>query len=107
MVSRRMFLAAVAVTLTGPAPSHNALVGQQASSRTKSGFGGKSASLFLPADDLKPATADRLPLEWHKQRVTKLQEMLAAEGYEGILLTDRWNLIYFTGLWHTTTERLF
>jgi Xaa-Pro dipeptidase len=107
MVSRRMFLAAGAVTLTGPAPSHNALVGQQASSRTKSGFGGKSASLFLPADDLKPATADRLPLEWHKQRVTKLQEMLAAEGYEGILLTDRWNFIYFTGLWHTTTERLF
>ena len=25
---------------------------------------------------------------------------------DGILLTDRWNVIYFTGLWHTTTERL-
>src|SRR5882724_11490494 len=74
---------------------------------SKAATGGeKSARLFLPADGLKPATFDRLPLEWHKQRAQKLRENLAEDGYEGILLTDRWNIIYFTGLWHTTTERL-
>ena len=69
--------------------------------------GERSAKLFLPEDDLKPAAFDRLPLEWHKQqRAQKLREKLAEDGYTGILLTDRWNIIYFTGLWHTTTERL-
>jgi Xaa-Pro aminopeptidase len=58
-------------------------------------------------DDLKPATFDRLPLSWNKARVKKLQERLAENGLDGVLLTDRWNVIYFTGLWHTTTERLF
>jgi len=66
----------------------------------------KSTRLFLPEDDLKPATFDRLPLEWHKQRAEKLRTKLAENDFHGILLTDRWNIIYFTGLWHTTTERL-
>lgn len=69
--------------------------------------GSVSAQLFIPKDDLAPATVDRLPLEWHKGRVKALQEKLAELGLDGALLTDRWNLIYFTGLWHSTTERLF
>lgn len=68
--------------------------------------GENSAKLFLPEDNLRPATFDRLPLEWHKQRAQRLLEKLAEDGYEGILLTDRWNIIYYTGLWHTGTERL-
>jgi len=67
---------------------------------------GNSASLYLPEDNLKPATIDRLPLEWHQRRAELLRAKLAEAGYEGILLTNRWNIIYFTGLWHTTTERL-
>jgi Xaa-Pro aminopeptidase len=68
--------------------------------------GDKSRALFLPEDSLKAATFDRLPLEWHQQRAQKLRERLGEDGYEGILLTSRWNIIYFTGLWHTTTERM-
>ena len=70
--------------------------------------GSKSAALFLKeADGLVPATVDRLPLEWHKGRVKVLQEYLQDQGYAGALLSDRWNIIYFTGLFHSTTERPF
>src|SRR5277367_2424500 len=102
MVSRREFLAttgaAAAISTVG-----SAAIPASASAATVSE---KSARLFLPDDDLKPATFDRLPLEWHKQRAKKLQDKLAEDACDGILLRDRWNIIYFTGLWHTTTERL-
>src|SRR6266436_4330776 len=100
MVSRREFLAATGAAVTVSTVSSAAIpLGAGAAAA-----GEKSARLFLPNDDLRPATFDRLPLEWHKQRAKKLRENLAEDGYEGILLTDRWNIIYFTGLWHTTTE---
>jgi creatinase/prolidase-like protein len=92
MISRREFLAT-----TGAAV---------AASSVGAAVGDRSARLFLPEDNLKAATFDRLPLEWHKQRAQRLREKLAEDGYEGILLTDRWNIIYFTGPWHTHTERL-
>jgi len=94
-------------TLATPALGIRSAAETQEPSVQPKASAGKSASLFLPEDDLKPATYDRLPLEWNKQRARKLQEILGEEGYDGILLTDRWNIIYFTGLWHTTTERLF
>jgi Xaa-Pro aminopeptidase len=100
MVDRRAFLAATGAALAAPALGARDVAAGAAPAE-------KSARLFLPPDDLKPATYDRLPLEWNKQRVKKLQAALAEEGFDGILLTDRWNVIYFTGLWHTTTERLF
>src|SRR6266852_5334250 len=112
MISRREFIAAtgVAVTVSGVgAAALPELAAAAAAARSKSAAAGaaeKSSRLFLPDDDLKPATYDRLPLEWHKQRAKLLQEKLAQDGRDGILLTDRWNIIYFTGLWHTTTERL-
>ncbi|HTO86922.1 MAG TPA: M24 family metallopeptidase [Thermoanaerobaculia bacterium] len=68
----------------------------------------RSGALLLSEDDgLKPATYDRLPLEWHQGRVKLLQSKLAEDGYAGIVLSDRWNIIYFTGLFFTTTERPF
>ncbi|MGH9366081.1 MAG: M24 family metallopeptidase [Thermoanaerobaculia bacterium] len=68
----------------------------------------RSAGLFLTEDDgLKPATFDRLPLEWHQGRLKLLQAQLAEDGFAGILLGDPWNIIYFTGLYFTTTERPF
>jgi Xaa-Pro aminopeptidase len=69
---------------------------------------GKSAALFLTEDDgLKPATSDRLPLAWHQARLKLLQGKLAEDGYAGILLSDPMNIIYFTGLFFTSTERPF
>ncbi len=107
MVTRRMFLAATGAAVTGSALEGTKFIGGPEALFQGKSQSGKSAGLFLREDGLKPATYDRLPLEWNKQRLSKLQEFLAEEGYDGILLTDRWNLIYFTGLWHTTTERLF
>ena len=101
MITRREFIAATgaAVTVTSVAGASSELPRSAAAAE-------KSSRLFLPDDDLKPSTNDRLPLEWHKQRAKLLQEKLAQDSPDGILLTDRWNIIYFTGLWHTTTERL-
>ncbi len=68
----------------------------------------RSAALFLTEDDgLKPATADRMPLEWHQARLKLLQTQLLEDGFAGILLGDPMNIIYFTGLYFTTTERPF
>jgi Xaa-Pro aminopeptidase len=55
----------------------------------------------------QPATVDRLPLEWHQATVKRFQEKLLEKGIEGALVTDPWNIIYLTGLFHTTTERPF
>jgi Xaa-Pro aminopeptidase len=101
MISRREFIAATGAAVTVTSVSTSAL-----SENAGAAPAGKSAQLFLPEDDLKPATFDRLPLEWHKNRAKVLREKLAEDGRDGILFTDRWNIIYFTGLWHTTTERL-
>jgi Xaa-Pro dipeptidase len=68
----------------------------------------RSAALLLTEDDgLKPATVDRLPLEWHQARLKVLQGKLQEDGYAGILLNDPMNIIYFTGLFFTSTERPF
>ena len=55
----------------------------------------------------EPASYDRMPLEWHQRQVRRLQQQLGERGLDGILITDRWNLIYYTGLFHTSTERPF
>ncbi len=69
---------------------------------------GNSAGLLVEnPDHPKPANYDRLPLEWYKATVRRLQEKLGERGLDGILIQDRWNIIYFTGLFHTTTERPF
>jgi Xaa-Pro dipeptidase len=101
MISRRGFIAATGAAVTVSSVSTAAITESAGSAAV-----GKSTQLFLPEDDLKPATFDRLPLDWHKNRAKVLREKLADDSRDGILLTDRWNIIYFTGLWHTTTERL-
>lgn len=53
------------------------------------------------------ASFDRLPLSWYKETVKSLKKRVAEKEVEAILLQDRWNLIYFTGLFHSTTERPF
>ncbi len=54
-----------------------------------------------------PATFDRLDEAWHRRAVLRLQERLRDEGIDGVLLADRWNIIYLSGLWFTSTERPF
>jgi len=97
-VDRRAFLGAAGGAVAAGAMTTSAAAAPD---------GSVSEKLFLEKDDLAPATIDRLPLEWHKGRVKALQGKLGELGLDGALLTDRWNLIYFTGLWHSTTERLF
>ena len=102
-ISRRSLLAT-----TGAAAAGSLLAAGPARGAQSGVDGSKSSALFLKEDDgLAPATFDRLPLEWHKGRLKLLQDHLQDQGYAGVLLTDRWNIIYFTGLFHTTTERPF
>ena len=68
---------------------------------------GSAAMLVSRPEHPEPATFDRLPLEWHQATVKRLQEKLGERGLDGIWITDRWNIIYFTGLFHSTTERPF
>ncbi len=69
---------------------------------------GESAGMLVShPEHPAPASFDRLSLEWHQNTVKRLQEKLGERGLDGILITDRWNLIYYTGLWHSTTERPF
>ncbi len=62
----------------------------------------------LPALDVAPLTPPfRLPVEWYQKTVRRLQKKLDERGLDGIILKDRWNIIYVSGLFHTTTERPF
>lgn len=102
-LSRRSLLAT-----TGVAAAGSLLRAGSARAAQTGVDGSKSAALFLNEDDgLAPAKFDRLSLDWHKGRVKALQEHLQERGLAGALLSDRWNLIYFTGLFHSTTERPF
>jgi Xaa-Pro aminopeptidase len=102
-ISRRGFLTASAASAAALASR----TAKGAPSRFPGVDGAKSAALFLGDDGLAPATFDRLPIEWHQGRVRALQAQLVEDGYAGALLTDRWNIIHFTGLFHSTTERPF
>jgi len=69
---------------------------------------GESEKLLIKnPEHPEPANFDRLPLSWYKRTVKRLKEKLEPDGIKAILLQNRWNLIYFTGLFHTTTERPF
>jgi Xaa-Pro aminopeptidase len=61
-----------------------------------------------PARD--PATGlqdlpDRLPIAWYRATVARLQGALAAQGLDGILCKDQWNVNYVSGYFHSQTER--
>src|SRR5262249_33655016 len=95
-IDRRRLLAA-----SGAAAVGSVLAGTAAGAAP----GSRSASLFLADDGLAPSREDRLPLAWHQGRAKRLQEHLAERGLTGVLLSDPWNIVYFTGLFLTTTER--
>jgi Xaa-Pro dipeptidase len=71
---------------------------------------GKSEALLLgPAKGEegppKPATYDRLPLQWNKAVTQRLKDKLAARDIQAFMVRDPLNITYLTGYWHTTTER--
>jgi len=49
----------------------------------------------------------RLPESWYRKAVRRLQAKLEERGLDGMILGDQWNIIYFTGLFHSSTERPF
>jgi hypothetical protein len=56
----------------------------------------------------EPADFHRLPLSWYKEKVRAIKGEARERGVTGgLLFTDRWNLIYTTGLFHSTTQRPF
>ena len=101
MNNRRDFLKA-----TGGAALGATLITHCANASQEQTAGGDSASLLVEnPDHPKPATYDRLPLEWHQDAAKRLQQKLGERGLDGIILTNRWNIIYYTGLFHSSTER--
>ncbi|MCZ6694927.1 MAG: M24 family metallopeptidase [Acidobacteria bacterium] len=113
--TRRRFLfgsaAALATTLVGggradSGTDHSA--GEDKAASAGASKMGDSATLLRanPAHP-KPATFDRLDQSWYRRAVRRLQEKMQEEGIDGTLLADRWNIIYYSGLWFTGTERPF
>ena len=49
----------------------------------------------------------RLPEAWYRENVRRLQARLEENHLDGIILEDVWNIIYFSGLFHSKTERPF
>lgn len=96
MTTRRDFLAQAAVAAAGTLAV------------TRDAIGAVPPWWTNPAAD--PATGlvdapDRLPIAWYRDCVRRLQTKLGEQGLDGILLRDRWDIIYVAGYFHTTTER--
>lgn len=54
------------------------------------------------------ATADRLPLTWYQAKARAIKAQARQRGVTGgVFLTGYWNIVYVTGLLHSTTERPF
>jgi len=47
----------------------------------------------------------RLSESWYRRTMGRLRSELAERGLDGIILADQWNITYFTGLFHSSTER--
>jgi len=103
--------AGVAAAATDAAPRGAVAGGVAAASGAAAAAGGKGggseAMLTRNPAHPKPATFDRLDQAWHRGRVALLQRRMQEEGLAGMLLSDRWNIIYYSGLWFTSTERPF
>jgi Xaa-Pro aminopeptidase len=69
---------------------------------------GDSESLLIKnPDHPEPASYDRLPLSWYKATVKRLKEKVAEENIAAVLLQNPLNIVYFTGLFYSSTERPF
>ncbi len=64
---------------------------------------GKEKQLIPEMAPLEPPF--RLTESWYRNTVRRLQEKMGENGLDGMLFRDRWNIIYLSGLFHSTTER--
>lgn len=113
-IDRRRFLATSGTTLAaslvvGP---QSAWPNEQAMSRAEEETSSfkllRAQQQAWRADLFEPADYHRLPLSWHKAKSRDLRAKARERGIDGgLFLTNRWNVIYTTGLWHSTTERPF
>lgn len=104
LADRREFLRRGVAGGLGAAFVANAMIGPAAAQANE---GGSEKLLEARPDHPEAATFDRLDEKWYKAAIRRLQDGLREEGIDAVLLTDRWNIIYFTGLFHTSTERPF
>lgn len=107
MATRRDFLAKTGAASLGASLLPGAVMAAGKPQSRRSATGTSANLLVKNPDHPKAATFDRLPLEWYKANVKRLQQKLGERGIDGIWIRNRWNIIYFTGLFHTTTERPF
>ena len=106
--SRREFVGRGLAAGLGAAIVTRELVAPALAQQGERGNAGGSERLLSPAAELpRAADFDRLDVPWYKASISRLQEKLKEAGVAAALLSDRWNIIYFTGLFHTTTERPF
>lgn len=113
-LDRRQFLAAAGVGMTGALVTGPRSAWPDERAMARAAAAGDSFVLLrreqakrraeLPA----AASADRLPLAWYQAKVRQLKTEARQRGVTGgLFLTNRWNIIYATGLLHSTTERPF
>lgn len=101
MRSRRNFMKNVALGIIGAGVASKGF-------SLKTPSRAESAKLLVKnPDHPRPASFDRLPLSWYKATVKRLKESVAERGIKAIVLQNPWNIIYFTGLFHSSTERPF
>jgi Xaa-Pro aminopeptidase len=113
--TRREFIVGSVAAATGMAAGRPASVasaavpgsGSTTAAPPAAGEPGSVQLLRQSPDHPKPAVFDRLDQAWHRGRTAILKARLQEAGLGGILLADRWNVIYFSGLWFTSTERPF
>lgn len=96
-ISRRHFLRNVGLGLTGLSVST-----EHTACNFPNGNSHAEKLLVKAPDHPEAATYDRLPLSWYKSTVKCLRDKVAEKGVDAILLQNRWNLVYFTGLFHST-----
>ena len=96
MTTRREFLATTALGAAATTLPARDAVGAVPSWWTRPATDAATGLTDLP---------DRLPLAWYRACVGRIQQKLGELGYDGVLLKDRWNIIYASGYFHTTTER--
>ncbi len=47
----------------------------------------------------------KLTTDWYKRKTAQIQEQIASENLDGLLLLDPFNIFYATGFFHQSTER--
>ena len=47
----------------------------------------------------------KLPVDWYQRKTRQIQEKMADEGLDALLILDTYNIFYATGFFHYPTER--